>query len=242
MNTVFEKSKISLMQWFQAIYYVSCHKKGISALQLHRELGVTEKTAWFMIHRIRKIYEQEKKPTVKLKNVMCDECFIGGINRWRHSDKKVKKSQGRSFKDKTPVMGMLELGGELRAFVIPSTKSRWIQSQVRKNVEPGSLLMTDEWGAYKGLGSEYFHEIVDHSRGEYSRADGVSTNAIESAWACLKGAQRIVHNNVARKHLQKYVDAFVFRFNCRDYGIGERMFLSMQKSYGKRLTYANLVA
>jgi transposase-like protein len=242
MKTVFEKGKVPLSKWFMALYLMACHKKGISSLQLASDIGVAKGTAWFMLHRLRVIYTQADEPATKLEGIIyTDECFIGGINKWRHWDKKVKNSQGRSFKDKTPVQGMLQADGDLRAMVTATTNKEDIQPNLKKNIEPGSTLITDDWYAYNGM-DDFNRESVDHSKRQYVSPAGITTNPVESSWACLKGSLRINHNNVSKKHLQKYVDAFVFRFNTRRWDNDERVHKTLADSYGKRLTYRNLVA
>lgn len=160
-NTVFEDSKLPLRKWFAAIYLILGHKKGISSYQLARDLNITQKTAWFLGHRIRHAIKQGSFSKQLEGIVESDETFIGGKNKNRHADKKVKNSQGRSFKDKTPVHGLLQRGGELRAFVIPNTKMENLIPTIFQNVKQGSRLMTDEW--YSHIPIYYEHEIVMHS-------------------------------------------------------------------------------
>lgn len=243
MNTIFESSKIPLGKWFYAIYLNSCHKKGLSSIQLSTDIGVTQRTAWFMLQRIRVTYEQSEAKDEMLTGVVtCDESFIGGLNKWRKYGKKIKSGQGRSLKGKTAaVLGMLQVDGDLRANVIDDTKAESIQPLLRKNVSADSKLVTDEWYAYFGM-PEYRHEYVDHSKGQYVAENGTTSNAIESSWACLKGGLRMYHNNISRKHLQKYVNEFVFRFNSRKWETEETISTVLSNTYGKRLTYANLVA
>ncbi|TLX24582.1 IS1595 family transposase [Chryseobacterium indologenes] len=216
-GTLFENSKISLRKWFMAIWLVTSHKKGISSIQLSKDIGVTQKTAWFILQRIRACFGIEN--CNELEGVVeCDETFIGGKNKNRHKDKKVKNSQGRSFKDKTPVMGMLQRDGKMNAFVVPDTKRSSIQPLVCRYVNPETTtLISDEWLGYTGLDKYYDHRIIDHSKKEYVslQDSSVHTNNIEGSWNILKKSVSGMYNHVSKKHLQKYVDEFVYRFNLR---------------------------
>ncbi|HAY3533818.1 TPA: IS1595 family transposase [Elizabethkingia anophelis] len=215
-DTMFENSKISLRKWFLAIWLVTAHKKGISSIQLSKDIGITQKTAWFMLQRIRACFGIENSN--ELEGVVeCDETFIGGKNKNRHKDKKVPHSQGRSFKDKVPVMGMLQRDGKMNAFVVDDTKRKSIQPLIYKYVNTATRLISDEWLAYTGLGKDYDHRIIDHSKKEYvSLQDNtIHTNNIEGSWNILKRSVSGMYNHVSKKHLQKYVDEFVYRFNLR---------------------------
>ncbi|HFK5527160.1 TPA: IS1595 family transposase [Elizabethkingia anophelis] len=215
-DTMFENSKISLRKWFLAIWLVTAHKKGISSIQLSKDIGTTQKTAWFMLQRIRACFGIENSN--ELEGVVeCDETFIGGKNKNRHKDKKVPHSQGRSFKDKVPVMGMLQRDGKMNAFVVDDTKRKSIQPLIYKYVNTATRLITDEWLAYTGLGKDYDHRIIDHSKKEYVNLQDntIHTNNIEGSWNILKRSVSGMYNHVSKKHLQKYVDEFVYRFNLR---------------------------
>lgn len=217
-GTFLENTKISLTKWFLAIWLITTHKKGISSLQLSQDISVTQKTAWFMLHRIRVCFGIENSNELEQGVIECDETFIGGKNKNRHWNKKIKNSQGRSFKDKVPVMGMYQREGKINAFVVANTQSRSIQPLIRKYIKTTiDQLITDEWSAYQGL-SDYNHYIIDHSKKEYvSRANRlIHTNNIEGAWTHLKKSLSGIYNWVSRKHLQKYVDEFVYRFNLRE--------------------------
>lgn len=216
-GTMFENSKVSLRKWFMAIWLVTSHKKGISSIQLGKDIGVRQATAWFMLQRIRACFGIENSNELE-GIVECDETFIGGKNKNRHKDKKVKNSQGRSFKDKTPVMGMLQRDGKMNAFVVPDTKRNSIQPLVCRYVNPETTtLISDEWLGYTGLDKYYDHKIIDHSKKEYVslQDSSVHTNNIEGSWNILKRSVSGMYNHVSKKHLQKYVDEFVYRFNLR---------------------------
>lgn len=216
-GTMFENSKIGLRKWFLSIWLVTSHKKGISSMQLARDIGVTQKTAWFMLQRIRACFGIENNNELE-GIVECDETFIGGKNKNRHKDKKVPHSQGRSFKDKVPVMGMLQRGGKMNAYVVDDTKRKSIQPLICRYVNPETtILITDEWWAYKGLDKYYTHNVIDHSKKEYVslQDNNIHTNNIEGSWNILKRSVSGMYNHVSKKHLQKYVDEFVYRFNLR---------------------------
>lgn len=241
-NTIFEGTKIPLQQWFLAIYLFTSHKKGISSYQLAKDLAITQKTAWFMLQRIR--YAMEHKSFLQeMEGVIeADETFVGGKNKNRHKDKKVKNSQGRSFKDKTPVLGLLNREGNVKCVVIPDTKSETIQPIILSHVKKGSTIYSDEWWAYQGLGKFYNHGVVDHGRGQYVNDSGETTNGIENFWSQFKrGIIGIYHNRVTRKHLQGYANEFTFRFNFRHEATGHRINLFLESTINKRLTYNKLI-
>jgi transposase-like protein len=239
VGTAFENTKIPLSTWIIATYLVTAHKKGINALQMSKHLGVTHKTAWFMIHRIRESFK-ERAPELLEGTVECDETFYGGRNKNRHYDKKVPQSQGRSFKDKTPVLGMLERGGKLRTVVVKNTSGKVIKPIIHKNVKKGSILYSDEWHAYRGLGYVYQHSIVDHGRKQYKNG-AACTNSIEGAWCHLKKLLSN-HNCVSKKHLQRYCNEFTFKYNTRGISDNERFLLSLRNIEGHRLRYDDLIA
>lgn len=216
-GTMFENSKVSLRKWFMAIWLVTSHKKGISSIQIGKDIGVRQATAWFMLQRIRACFGIENNNELE-GIVECDETFIGGKNKNRHKDKKVPHSQGRSFKDKVPVMGMLQRDGKMNAFVVPDTKRKSIQPLICRYVNPETtILISDEWWAYKGLDKYYTHNVIDHSKKEYVslQDNNIHTNNIEGSWNILKKSVSGMYNHVSKKHLQKYVDEFVYRFNLR---------------------------
>ena len=212
-GTIFENTKLPLMKWFMAIYILTSHKKGIASTQLARDIGITQKSAWFLSQKIRMIFACENDNVLD-GEIECDETFVGGRNNNRHKDKKVKGSQGRSFKDKVPVQGILQRNGKLNAYVVPNTQGRSLLPNILKTVSRNSILYTDEWLGYKDVGS-YFqgHFIVDHGKKQY--ADGNATsNHIEGAWKFFKSSVVAIHNNcIKQHHLQKYVNEFVFRYN-----------------------------
>jgi len=235
-NTIFEDSKLPLRKWFAAIYLLLAHRKGISSYQLARDIKVTQKTAWFLAQRIRHAIKQGSFAK-KLDGVVeSDETFVGGKNKNRHADKKVKNNQGRSFKDKTPVLGLVQRGGELRAFVVPNTKMEVLVPIILANVEQGSKLMTDEW--YSPING-YEHSIVMHSAKQYGNGDA-HTNTLEGFWALLKRSIIGIYHKVSPKHLQRYVDEAVYRYNTKHLTDGHKALILLTIVNGS-LKYKQLV-
>ena len=238
INTLFESTKLPLQKWFLAIWLVTTHKKGLTSVQLGKDLAVTQKTAWFLLQRIRECFHMTA--TVKLHGeVELDETFIGGKNKNRHYNKKVCNCQGRSFKDKIPVMGMLERGGRLICKVVRDTSYRSLTIPILRAVERTAVLFSDEWSGYRVINRLYQHYIVDHGREQY--VDGNAyTNTIEGFWGILKRGLIGIYNSVARKHLQRYVNEFVFRYNTRKVNNSERFNLLLCNAE-HRITYFQLI-
>lgn len=238
-GTMFHASRVSLQNWFVAIWLLTSDKKGISSYCLAKHLNVTQPTAWFMLQRIRNCYGTSNE---KLSGeVELDETFVGGKNKNRHRNKKVPKCQGRSFKDKTPVLGMLERGGQVRAFVVPNTGAYAMTIPIFKNISKFTKLYTDEWGGYRIIRQQsiyYSHAQVDHGKGQY--VDGnATTNSIEGFWSILKRGIIGVYHRTSRKHLQLYVNEYVFRYNTRNDSNMDRFYALLQ-SAGRRLSYSTL--
>lgn len=237
VGTMFEGSHLSLRKWFIAIYIFSSHKKGISSLQLHRDLGVTQKTAWFMLSRLRNTFKN--KSNVKfIGTVQADETFVGGKNKNRHANKKVAKSQGRSHKDKTPVFGLLS-NGQVNTKVVPNTKAKTLKPIIHEMVEKGSIIVTDEWDAYKGLIKDYQHKVLKHNEGEYTN-NTFHTNSVEGFWSLLKRGIFGIYHSTSPKHLGKYCDEFSYRYNTRQISDSERFSLSLINA-NERLHYKELI-
>jgi transposase-like protein len=239
-GTIFERSHVPLHKWVYAMYLVVTSRKGISSLQLSKEIGVTQKSAWFMLQRLREACSQNSD---KLRGIVeIDETFIGGLESNKHEADKLK--MGRGSVGKAPVLGMRERGGRTKAMPIKSTSMETIQNAIHANVEVGSMLVTDEHAAYNGLGGLFFgQERVNHSAGEYVRGMA-STNGIESVWAVLKRGVNGTFHHVSLKHLGRYVDEFTFRLNE---GNVKRHTLDRLNSFvdavsGKRITYQEVIA
>lgn len=236
VGTVFENSKIKLNIWFAAIYLCTAHKKGISSLQLHRDLGVTQKTAWFMLHRVREML-RKKQSTLLQGTIQADETFVGGKNKNRHADKKIEGSQGRSVKDKTPVLGLVN-NGIVNTEVIPDTKAKTLKPIIENMVEKGAIVVTDDWDSYNGLSIDYNHQIIKHKEGKYMNGE-FHTNSIEGFWSLLKRGIFGIYHYASPQHLKRYCDEFSYRYNTRKIDDSDRFMVSLTKVNG-RLTYNQL--
>ena len=214
-GTIFHDSKIPLRKWFLAIYLLTTHKKSMSSYQLARDIKVTQKTAYFMLQRIREAVKNENFLAPLEGTVEVDETFIGGRERNKHASKRTEGTQGRSLKTKEPVIGMVEREtGRVKAERISNVDRSTVEQKLLQHVNIGSRVISDEWRAYRKLKEFYKHERVNHSKEEYVRGD-VHTNTIEGFWAILKRSIYGVHHFVSAKHLQRYINEQAFRYNNR---------------------------
>ncbi len=214
VGTIFENTKLPLYKWFMAMYLISSHKKGISSHQLGRDIGVTQKTAWFMLHKVRILFAQNDSYALE-EDIECDEAYIGGQEKFKHESKKTEKAQGRSLKTKTPVFGMVQRNGDVVAIQTKDTKSNTIIQIIRQFCKEGSRVFTDEYIGYNSLvQSEYKHKVIKHGEKQYVIGDS-HTNTIEGFWSQLKRAIYGIYHHVSADYLQRYVDEAVFRYNTR---------------------------
>ena len=239
IGTIFQGTKVPLRKWFLAIWLVTSHKKGISSLQLSRDIHVTQKTAWYMLQKIRKCFICRNEGILKNK-VEIDETFVGGKNKNRHWNKRVKKSQGRSFIDKTPFLGMLQRKGKVICRVIKNTSRSELTPNILKFIDLSAIIYTDEWQGYNEVSEMYEHYFVDHSRHQYADGD-VYTNTIEGFWSLLKRGIIGIYHHLSRKHLQLYVNEFCFRYNTRKISSFSRFNLLLRNSNYK-FTYQQIIA
>jgi transposase-like protein len=240
VGTIMEDSAIGLDKWLVAIWMQTNMKNGVSSWEIHRSLGISQKCAWHMLHRIR-LAMQDAWTGGKLSGeVEVDETFIGGKARNMHADVKARKIQGRRGPEgKAIVAAVLERGGKVRAKVVDKRRKNQLQSLVRENVEPGSALYSDALKSYEGLAAEYEHQVVDHAV-EYVR-ENVHTNGMENFWSLLKRGIGGTYVSVEPYHLFRYVDEQAFRFNNRkDLDDAGRFSLAVSQIVGKRLTYSEL--
>jgi transposase-like protein len=245
VGTVMEDSAIGLDKWLTAAWLITNCKNGISSYEIARDVKVTQKSAWFMLHRIRLAMQDENLGSKFSGEVEPDETFIGGKARNMHKDVHARRisGMGRNTEDKIMVMGILERGGKVRTKIIADRKQKTLHGEVRKNVAAGAELFTDEFGAYKGLESEYEHQIVDHA---VRYVDGrVHTNGLENFWSLLKRGLGGTYVAVEPFHLFRYLDEQAFRYNNRatkenKVTDAERFDKAISNIVGKRLTFAQL--
>lgn len=238
VGTIFEDSPIALDKWLVAVWLVVNCKNGVSSYEMARAIGVTQKSAWFMNHRIR-LALQEGSFGKLGGEVEVDETFIGGKARNMHIAQRKRRITGTGGKDKTAVLGILERGGKVRTTVVENRKKKTLQSEVHAHVEAGSALYSDELLSYDGLAARYAHQVIDHAV-EYVNGH-VHTNGMENYWSLLKRGLNGTYVSVEPFHLFRYLDEQAFRFNNRkDMKDADRFVLALSQVVGKRLTYAEV--
>jgi transposase-like protein len=239
VGTIFEDSPLGLDKWLTAIWMVTNCKNGVSSYEVHRALGVTQKTAWFMVHRVRVAMQTGSFEKKMGGQVEADETYIGGLARNMHRSEHSRKVTGTGGAGKVAVMGLLERDGKVRAKVIGDATQLTLHAEVKSNVEPGAELFTDAWKGYSGLHQQYIHQVINHAE---KYVDGqIHTNGIENFWSLLKRGLKGTYVSVEPFHLFRYLDEQVFRFNERKGKDGDRFSKVTGQVSGKRLTYAELI-
>ena len=242
-GTIFEDSPLGLDKWLPATWMITNMKNGVSSHEVARSIGVTQKTAWFMLQRIRLAMQDQATGGKLGGEVEVDETYIGGKSRNMHKSRRNRIIKGTGGMGKTAVMGLLERHSKrghstIRVATVPNAKRWALQSGVRLNVEPGSNLYTDALRSYNGLDGEYVHQVIDHAE---AYVDGqVHTNGCENYWSLLKRALRGTYVSVEPFHLFRYLDEQAFRFNQRDQDDAERFVRTMTQIQGRRLTFSAL--
>jgi transposase-like protein len=247
VGTIFEDSPIGLDKWMTAVWMICNCKNGISSYELHRSIGVTQKSAWFMLHRIREAMKSgsfAKMGGPEGGPIEIDETFIGGLNKNMHKERRLRYTQNGGAWGKATVMGMLDREArQVRAKVIPNVKRETLQNEILNNIDKKSKLFTDNWAGYLGAEKDFIHKTVNHVQ-EYVRGE-VHTNGIENFWSLLKRGLKGTYVAVEPFHLDRYVAEQVFRFNNRatkDVPMTDedRFSIAMMQAVGRRLTYTEL--
>jgi transposase-like protein len=235
VGTIMEDSALGIDKWLTAMWLIVNCKNGISSCEIARDLGITQKSAWHMAHRIR--FALHHGSFEKMSgHVEVDETFIGGKARNMHVAQRRRRITGTGTKDKTAVMGILERGGRVRTVVVPNRKKHALQGEVRKHVEAGAALYSDALKSYEGLATEYAHQVIDHA---VQYVDGqVHTNGLENFWSLLKRGISGTYVSVEPFHLFRYLDEQAYRYNNRkDMNDFDRFKLAASQIVGKRLTW-----
>jgi transposase-like protein len=238
IGTIFEDSKLPFTMWLITIHLMTSSKKGVSSLQISRELGITVKSAWFMTHRIREAMRHDGPRDPMNGTIEVDETYVGGKPR-PGDGKEHKRGRGTS---KTPVMVLVERDGRARAFPLENVTSDTLKNHIAVNAAKEAIIMTDELSSYQGVRDDPGeHRTVKHSAGEYSRTDAdgmnVNTNTAESFFCLLKRGHYGTFHQLSKKHLHRYCDEFSFRWDHRKVSDGERMTAAIKGAEGKRLMY-----
>jgi transposase-like protein len=232
-----EDSPIGLDKWLSAIWLIVNAKNGISSYEIHRALGITQKSAWFLLHRIRKAMQTGTFNKL-IGPVEIDETFIGGLARNMHRADKARKIHGTGGAGKVAVMGLLERHGEVRTVVIPNTRRKTLEGHVNDHVEDGSIVYSDGLASYNNLAQKYIHQVIDHAE-KYVEGN-IHVNGIENFWSLLKRTIKGTYVSVEPYQLSRYLDEQSFRFNNRKGKDADRFLTAASNITGKRVTYKEL--
>ncbi len=238
VGTIFEDSPLGLDKWLAAVWMIVNCKNGISSYEISRALGVTQKTAWFMDHRIRLAMQSGSFLKRMSGHIEVDETYIGGKARNMHRSVRARRIHGTGGSGKVAVMGLLERHGEVRTMVVPNVKRKSLDKRVKAHVEAGSTVYSDGLKSYNELDEQYIHNVINHAE---KYVDGyIHTNGIENFWSLLKRCINGTYVSVEPFHLFRYLDEQTFRFNSRHANDGERFKRATEQIIGKRLTYSEL--
>jgi transposase-like protein len=244
VGTIFEDSPLGLDKWFVAVWCIANAKNGISSCELARALGITQKSAWFLLHRVRLAMQTGSFRKPLEGEVESDETFIGGSIPNMHKSKRAAMPKGRGTVGKVVVQGLLQRStadapSYVKLAVVPNPKRRWLHYEIQQNVKRGTIVYTDSLPSYEGLDTEYIHQTIDHA---VSYVEGrVHTNGIENFWSLLKRMLRGTYVAVSPWHLFRYLDEEAYRFNGRKQNDGERFAEVMGRVVGKRIQYKELI-
>jgi transposase-like protein len=244
-NSIYEGSKVELRKWFQALYELNISKKGISSYELAARIGVSQKTAWFINHRLRAMLT-ETNPELLTGTIEVDETFVGGKEKNKHVSKRVKRSEiSRTLDEKivtpkTMVLGILQRNGKVRNIVVPDRTTATLISTMKANVETNSRIVSDSLNSYVNLSKDFTHDACKHTPGDYRTYGDVHTNNIEGYWSILKRGIIGTFHFVSPKHLQRYCDEFAHRYNTRTATTQEKFLEAVKNAHGNRLTYKKL--
>ena len=245
-GTIFENSKISFRIWFAAIYLATTSSKGISSIQLARQLDITQKTAWFVLHRIREMLKEKAPKMLGIKNpIEADESYLGGKEKNKHYSKRRSlvnnnlRNDGSVYKPKNTVLGIIERNGQIALKYVPNASQKNMREFIKEHVPRGSKVYTDEFSGYNILSEHYNHKTVNHTISLYVVGD-VHTNSIENFWGILKRGIYGIYHQISEKHLERYLDEFAGRFNTKKLSNQDKFdkFLKDNNSY---LSYKELI-
>lgn len=239
VGTIFEDTKIPLTKWFMALYIFASHKKGISSYQLARDISVTQKSAWFMLHRLRFMFAHPTFKTMMSGTIEADETYVGGKEKNKHANKQGLQTMGRGT-DKAPVIALVQRDGMIRAFATETVNGSTIYNIINENVVKGSNLITDAYNGYNWIGRQYNHVSIKHAKDFITKGEK-HTNTVEGFFSHLKRMIIGTYHQVNRKHLQSYCDEITCRFNTRKISINQR-FDFILTNMENRLTYKTLIS
>jgi transposase-like protein len=238
IGTIFEDSRLPLFKWFVSIYLFTSLKKGISSIQLAKYIGVTQKTAWFVLHRIREVMNGRGNPFDGISEV--DECYLGGREGNKHLNKK-------GLVDKTPVIGIVNRDTkQVKAMKVPTAEKDFLLPKIYFNIKKGSAIVTDNYGAYNSLSKHYTHEVVKHSAGQYVKTNSrvafkIHTNTIEGFWSQVKRGIYGIYHWASKKHINRYLSEYSFRYNNKEISDFESFTNWFGGCENKRMRYVNLI-